>query len=118
MLGLLGLSPDADIRAGVIFAFIFLRYFAALSAIVLVTAALYWIGPNRPLKLVHVWPGAFLATVLWLIATSAFAWYVRNIANYNVYGSIGAVIALVIWMYLLALIALLGCEYNAARERC
>ena len=119
MLGWLGLSPDADIRAGVVFFFIFLRYFAALSAIVLVTALLYWIGPNRPLKLASVWPGAFLATVLWLLATSAFAWYVRNIANYNVlYGSIGAVIALLVWMYLLALIALLGCEYNAVRERC
>jgi len=119
MLGLLGLSPDADLRIGVIFLFAFLRYFAALSAIILVTALLYWIGPNRPLKLASVWPGAFLATVLWLLATSAFAWYVRNIANYNVlYGSIGAVIALLVWMYLLALIALLGCEYNAARERC
>jgi membrane protein len=65
-----------------------------------------------------VWPGAFLATALWLLATSAFAWYVRNIANYNVlYGSIAAVIALLVWMYLLALIALLGCEYNAVRER-
>jgi membrane protein len=65
-----------------------------------------------------VWPGAWLATILWLIATSGFAWYVRNIANYNVlYGSIGAVIALLVWMYLLAVIALVGCEYNAVRGR-
>jgi membrane protein len=43
---------------------------------------------------------------------------VRNIANYNVlYGSIGAVIALLVWMYLLAVIALVGCEYNAVRGR-
>jgi len=47
-----------------------------------------------------------------------FAWYVRNIASYNVmYGSIGAGIALLVWMYLIALIALLGCEFNAEYER-
>ena len=46
------------------------------------------------------------------------ALYVRHIARYNVlYGSIGAVIALLVWMYLLAVIALFGCEYNAVRER-
>jgi membrane protein len=51
-------------------------------------------------------------------ATTGFAWYVRNIANYSVlYGSIGAVIALLVWMYLLSVIALVGCEYNAVRER-
>lgn len=119
MLAWLGLPPDADIRVGVILAFGLLRYVVALAAIVLVTVLLYWIGPNRPLKLRNVWPGAFLATVLWLIATSGFAWYVRNVARYNVlYGSIGAVIALLVWMYLLSLIALFGCEYNAVCERC
>ena len=118
MLGTLGLRPQEEIRTSVIVLFGLLRYLVALAATVFVTALLYWIGPNRPLRFRAVWPGAFLATVLWLAATSGFAWYVRNIANYNVlYGSIGAVIALLVWMYLLALIALLGCEYNAVRER-
>ena len=118
MLAWIGLAPEADIRTGVILAFDLLRYLVALGAIVVATALLYWIGPNRPLRLRGVWPGAFLATFLWLAATSAFAWYVRNIAHYNVlYGSIGTVIALLVWMYLLALIALFGCEYNAVRER-
>jgi membrane protein len=43
---------------------------------------------------------------------------VRHLARYNVmYGSIGAVIALLVWMYLIALIALIGCEFNATAER-
>ena len=64
------------------------------------------------------WPGAILATVLWLPATTGFAWYVRNITNYNVlYGSVGTGIALLVWMYLLAAIALFGCEFNAELER-
>ena len=118
MLGWLGLLPQEDIRTWVVLLFGALRYLVALVATVLVTALLYWIGPNHRTRFRAVWPGAFLATILWLAATSIFAWYVRNIANYNVlYGSIGAVIALLVWMYLLALIALLGGEYNAVRER-
>ena len=118
MLSSLGLLPQEDLRTWVVLLFGALRYLVALVATVSVTALLYWIGPNRAIRFRMVWPGAFLATILWLAATSGFAWYVRNIANYNVlYGSIGAVIALLVWMYLLALISLLGCEYNAVRER-
>jgi membrane protein len=118
MLSRLGLLPQEDLRTWVVLVFGALRYIVALVATVFVTAVLYWIGPNRRVRFRVVWPGAFLATALWLVATSGFAWYVRNIANYNVlYGSIGAVIALLVWMYLLALIGLLGCEYNAVRER-
>jgi membrane protein len=118
MIEWLGLLPREAFRTWVVLLFGALRYLVALVATVFVTALLYWIGPNRPIRFRAVWPGAFLATVLWLAATSGFAWYVRNIANYNVlYGSIGAVIALLVWMYLLALITLLGGEYNAVRER-
>jgi membrane protein len=117
-LGWLGLGPEDEIRTSVVLLFGLLRYMVALGATVLVTGLLYYVGPNWPLQLRSVWPGALLATVLWLLATLGFAWYVRNIANYNVlYGSIGAVIALVVWMYLLAVIALFGCEFNAVRER-
>ncbi len=95
-----------------------INYAVALATVSLVAALLYHFGPNRPKNWLAVWPGAMVATVLWLVVTSAFAWYVRNIADYNVlYGSIGAVIALLVWMYLLALVALIGCEFNAERER-
>jgi membrane protein len=94
------------------------RYTIAFATVMLVAALLYHFGPNRPRRFGSVWPGAFMATLLWLLATMGFAWYVRNIANYNVlYGSIGAVIALIVWMYFMAVIALLGCEFNAERDR-
>ena len=84
----------------------------------LVAACLYYFGPYRPQRWRFVWPGALLATVLWLLATSGFGWYVRNMAHYNVmYGSVGAGIALLVWMYLMAVIALIGCEFNAEYER-
>jgi membrane protein len=95
-----------------------MRYLLAFSATVVVTASLYYFGPSRPQRWRFMWPGAVLATVLWLAATSGFGWYVRNIAHYNVlYGSVGAALALLVWMYLLAAIALIGCEFNAVYER-
>jgi membrane protein len=47
-----------------------------------------------------------------------FGWYVSHVVNYNVlYGGVGAGLALLVWMYVLSVILLLGCEFNAARER-
>jgi membrane protein len=95
-----------------------MRYVVALSATVSLTAILYYYGPYRKQRWSGVWPGAILATVLWLLATLGFGWYVRNITNYNVlYGSVGTSIALLLWMYILAAIALIGCEFNAEIER-
>ena len=95
-----------------------MRYVVAFAATASLTAILYFYGPYRKQKWSAVWPGAILATVLWLLATLGFAWYVRNITNYNLlYGSVGTSIALLSWMYLLAAIALIGCEFNAERER-
>jgi membrane protein len=94
------------------------RYTLSFGATVLITSGLYYYGPNRQQQWRLVWPGAVVATVFWMLATSGFAWYVRNIAHYNVmYGSIGAAIALLVWMYLMAFIALIGCEFNAQYER-
>jgi membrane protein len=95
-----------------------IRYLTAFGATTVVTAILFRFGPNRVVRRGGVWAGAAVASFLWFLATEGFAWYVRNIANYNVlYGSIGAVIALLVWMYVLAVVALIGCEYNAERER-
>ena len=94
------------------------RYTVAFATTVLVTGLLYYFGPYRRQRWKAVWPGAILATLLWLAATSGFGWYVRHVGNYNVmYGSIGAGIALLVWMYLIAAIAMIGCEFNAEYER-
>jgi len=94
------------------------RWAVAFLTTILVTTLLYYFGPNREQRWGLVWPGAVLATVLWMLATSGFAWYVRHMGQYNLmYGSIGAGIALLVWMYLMALIALIGCEFNAEYER-
>lgn len=106
------------------------QYVAAFCTTTFVTGLLYYFGAShrpepvtrhgkRRSRFAHVWPGAFVSTVLWLAATSGFAWYVgHRITTYNIfYGSIGAVIVLIIWLYLIACIVLIGCEFNAERER-
>jgi membrane protein len=94
------------------------RYILAFASTIAVTSSLYYFGPYRKQRWTYVWRGATLATALWFFATLGFAWYVRHLASYNVmYGSIGAGIALLVWMYLIALIALIGCEFNATHER-
>jgi membrane protein len=101
-------------------AFLFraVRYGIAFAAAWTLTAILYYFGPYRKQRWRDIWGGALLATLLWLLATLGFSWYVRHITNYNVmYGSIGTGIALLIWMYLLAIIELFGCEFNAEYER-
>ena len=114
-LGVLG--ADDMLRPGIRIIGQVVRYAVALSSVCLVTAMLYWLGPDVKGRR-RLMPGAFLATILWLALTQAFAWYVRNFGNYNVlYGSVGAVIAFLVWMYLLALVAMIGCEFNAALDR-
>jgi membrane protein len=95
-----------------------LGYTIAFCAFVFVAALLYYAGPNRKQSFEGVLPGAILATSLWMTATAALAWYMRHVTNYNVlYGSVGAGLALLLWMYVLGVIALFGCEFNAARDR-
>lgn len=120
----------ADVSGPVQIAWRVGRYVLAFCTTILVTGLLYYFGPKHrpePRQLRHgaktrfmrVWPGAFVAAVLWMLTTAGFAWYVGNrIANYNFfYGSIGTVIVLLVWLYLIACIALLGCEFNAEQER-
>jgi len=118
VVGYLGLvERGSDLRGWVQLAGQAVTFFIATATIVLVTSLVYYFGPNRKQRLSQVLPGAVVTTTLWLIATLAVAWYVREISNYNVlYGGVGAGLALLVWSYVLAVIILIGCEYNAVRE--
>ncbi len=59
-------------------------------------------------------PGAVVATAMWFLTTLTFGWYVTRFANYSeVYGSLGAGIALLFWLYIVSLSVLCGAEFNA-----
>lgn len=88
------------------------RWAIALGMIALWLWVFYRMGPNRPA--VTLWPGLLTALVLWIAASAGFSAYISNFSSYNeVYGSIGAVIALLMWFYLSAYVVLLGGVVNA-----
>ena len=84
----------------------------------LVLAALYRLAPSRaPPRWRWVTPGAAVATLIWVLGSIAFSIYVQNFGNYNeTYGSLGAVIILLMWLWLSAFVVLLGAELNSEME--
>ncbi|ALK08761.1 YihY/virulence factor BrkB family protein [Blastochloris viridis] len=95
-----------------------LRWPVLLVAIGVGLAVLYRYGPSRQRPRGRwISPGSAFAALAWLVVSLAFAWYVANFANYNAtYGSLGAVIGLMMWMWLSVVVALVGAEIDAALE--
>ena len=81
-------------------------------------ASLYRYAPNRTLaRWLWLSPGSTLATLGLIAATAGFGWYAAHFGNYNAtYGSLGAVVVLLLWLYLSAYVLLLGAELNAELE--
>lgn len=80
----------------------------------------YMFGPNARYRdrISEVVPGALLASALWIIVSLALSLYLANFGNYNrIYGSLGAVVALMMWFYVSAWVALLGAALNEALKR-
>jgi membrane protein len=92
---------------------------AVLVLLMLTVSAIYWVVPNadQPFRLLT--PGAALAVIAWILASSGFLFYLTNFANYSVvYGSLGAAVALLLYFYISAVVLLLGAEINAAIGHC
>ena len=78
-------------------------------------ALFYWLGTVRLTKFRHAIPGALFTTVIFFVTTYLFAFYVSKIAQYNVlYGSIGSIILLMVWVNLNVILMLFGNELNLA----
>ena len=94
------------------------RWVIAGTVMVFGLGLIYRYGPNRrAAKVPWVSPGAVLAVLVWALGSWAFSLYLANFGRYNeVYGSIGAVVALLMWFYLSALVTLLGAALNAELE--
>jgi membrane protein len=80
-------------------------------------AMVYYFAPDAEQRWRWVMPGAYLATVLWLAISIGFRFYIVHFSNFNkMYGSIGAVIVLLLWFYLSGLVLLFGAELNSELE--
>jgi membrane protein len=92
-----------------------LRFPVALLLLAVVLSVVYHFGPNARQRYRSVVPGAALSVVLWAISSVGFSIYLANFADYGVtYGSIGAAVGLLFYLYLCASVVLLGAELNAA----
>jgi membrane protein len=99
--GFAQLWPDARI------ALTFLMFLVAILI-------MYIFGPNTRITFRSALPGAVLAVCVWFLGSFGFSFYLRHFADYNVtYGSLGAVIVLMLWFYIIAVAMLLGAEVNA-----
>jgi membrane protein len=96
-----------------------IRWIAAFGIVLAGLGVLYRFGPNmRGARGRWITPGAFLVILFWLVASAGFSFYLSNFGNYNeVYGSIGAVIALLMWLYISAFLVLLGAAVNVVWQR-
>ena len=87
---------------------------AILTATLILATLYYFLTPNVRRRWNDVLPGAALAMGLWWILTTGFGFYVTRVAVYDVlYGGFGAAIGLLVWMYLTAVVVLIGAQFNA-----
>ncbi|MFH2052646.1 MAG: YihY/virulence factor BrkB family protein [bacterium] len=84
----------------------------------LALSVLYYIAPEAKQKFRWILPGALTATVLWMTASQGFRYFLANFGQYNTtYGSLAAVVILMIWLWISGLVFLLGAEINALMKR-
>ncbi len=102
-----------ELRHIVLFFWRMVRWAIALLTSVTVLTALYHFGTKRKEHWLWVAPGSVVATLVWFPSTLAFGWYVTRVADYSMfYGSFGAGIATLIWLYITAFSCLVGAELN------
>ncbi len=91
-----------------------IRWGIIVMCIVLSLELLYFFGPNVKQRFKHTLPGAIVGTILWILISLAVNIYISNFAHYNkTYGAIGAVIALMFWLYVSSIAILIGAEMNS-----
>ncbi|MEV4514295.1 YihY/virulence factor BrkB family protein [Dactylosporangium sp. NPDC049525] len=90
-----------------------------LLVVLLILAVLYYASPNaRQTGFRWVTPGGGLAVLIWLLASAGFAIYVSNFSSYNkTYGTLGGIIAFLVWLWISNIAILLGAEFDAELER-
>lgn len=94
------------------------RWFIIVAAMLLGFALIYHLGPAVKPKFHFVTSGSLIGVIVLIIASLLFSFYTRNFAAYDaIYGSIGAIIVLMIWLYIVGFVVLLGSKINAILEQ-
>jgi membrane protein len=111
-LNFLGLGALADALVRI------LRWPAVLAFVIIGLAALYRFGPSRrEARWAWLSVGSIAAAIGWLAASVLFSWYIANFGNYDAtYGSLGAAVGMMMWMWISMIMILLGAQLNAEIE--
>lgn len=119
MMFIWSITPDETIWLSELFASIW-QYFRFVPICILMFVALgslYSLSLDEKHKHGAMIPGIAVAMLVWMVASIVFSFYVENIASYSViYGTLGAMIILLMWLYLAALSIIMGVEFNAALQ--
>lgn len=109
LLGYINLDSVSTVMVDVV------RYGLMVILTLLTIAILYNIGPSKGREGKFISPGAILATLLILLTSFAFSYYISNFSQYNkLYGSIGTLLVILLWIYVNALLLIIGFELNAS----
>lgn len=96
-----------------------LKWIIVVTVFFVTVSLLYRYGPAHKQRWKFLSPGSIVATTLAVLTSVGFTFYINNFASYNkIYGSIGTLIVIMIWLYLNSLIILIGFELNASIELC
>jgi membrane protein len=108
----LGIAPDSKLIVSL------LRWPLLFVILLLALGLLYRFGPSRrQARWQWLSVGTVAAALLWIAGSAALSWYLSNFGNYNAtYGSLGAAIGLMMWMWMSAIIVLCGAELNSEIE--
>lgn len=94
-----------------------LRWPVAVLLLILAVALIYYVAPDVEQRFRFITPGSVLAVLVWIAASLGFGFYVRNFANYDAtYGSVGAIIVMLLYFFISAAVLLFGAEMNAVIE--
>jgi len=102
-----------SIASAIIFVF---SKFISLLMLIFTTAVIYKVASCKKILFKNVLPGAILAVTCWAIATKLFSFYILNFANFSIYGSLGGIIILMIWINIISAAFLIGSEVNSMVE--
>lgn len=99
------------------FALEFIRYGVLFAVLFLAVSVIYYVAPSIHKRWKFLNYGSITASILIILATNLFSYYISNFMSYNkLYGSIGTIIAMMVWLYLIALILIIGFEINVSLD--
>ena len=94
------------------------KWFTIVALIFCAISFLYYLGPAKDIRWKFITAGSTLATVLTLVTSSGFSYFVNNFGHYNkVYGSIGTLMVIMLWLHFNSVILLIGFELNASIDK-